>query len=84
MAHDAYVTRHPLSRLLHDDTLDHRLDTRVEQLRRHLVACSSCTTCESTALAWALGGLLDALRDSGSGVLWTAQDIRAVLGDSLL
>lgn len=75
---------HPLSRRLGDQTLDDRLVKHIEQLRRHLVECSSCTTCESTALAWALEALLEHLRDAGPDVPWTAQDVRVVLAESLL
>lgn len=84
MSGQPFETKHPLSRLLADDTLDDRLRACVEQLHAHLVGCSSCSTCESTGLAWALDALLNALRDGGEQVSWTAQDIRIVLAEILL
>ncbi len=69
---------------IRDAAMDERLTQRIEELRRHLVSCASCSTCESTALAHALTALLDELRGDQTGIYWTGEDIRAVLAETLL
>lgn len=69
---------------LADDTLSSRLAKRVEELRRHLVACASCTTCDATSLAHALVELFDALDDADPDTTWAAVEIRAILAEVLL
>ena len=61
-----------------------RLAVRIEELRAHLVTCASCTTCEATTLAEALSVLLEELDGADEGATWSADDVRAVLGEVLL